>query len=59
MNKVLINNLRIMRQLLNEEEKIGRAHKCTAFVEEEINNRHSTFFVQQINTTAYWLTKIR
>lgn len=47
---------KIMSLLLNKEEKIGRAYKCTAFVKEQINYCHPTIFVQQINTTAYWLT---
>lgn len=41
-----------MSFLLNKEEKIGRAYKCTAFAEEQINYCHTKFFVQQINTTA-------
>lgn len=45
-----------MSFLLNKEEKIGRAYKCTAFAEEQINYCHTKFFVQQINTTAQWLT---
>lgn len=44
--------MKIMSFLLNKEEKIGRAYKCTAFAEEQINYCHTKFFVQQINTTA-------